>query len=186
MKGKILLTGYEPFLDMKVNPSMEAIRLLDDMEYHGYQVVIEELPMRYAEVRDIIKWHVDKHKPAAVICTGVSSIGTGIAVERVAINVGSANGGPNFGYERLDQILNPDGPVAYARAGVQPCLLPPDGLPCGEETGYPGRFHPRSEATSERSQLKEPIHESSGLGESDRVRGEPYRQQVALATSFYM
>jgi pyroglutamyl-peptidase len=113
MKGKILLTGYEPFLDMKVNPSMEAIRLLDGMEYHGYEVVIEELPMRYAEVRDIIRGHVDKHKPAAVICTGVSSIGTGIAVERVAINVGSADNRPNFGYERLDQILNPDGPVAY-------------------------------------------------------------------------
>ena len=113
MKGKILLTGYEPFLDMRVNPSMEAIRLLDGMQYHGYEVVIEELPMRYAEIRNIIRSHVDKHKPAAVICTGVSSIGTGIAVERVAINVGSADGGPNFGYKRLDQILNPYGPAAY-------------------------------------------------------------------------
>ncbi len=113
MKGKILLTGYEPFLDFKANPSMEAIRLLEGMEYNGYEVVIEELPMRYAEVRDIIRGLVDKHQPAAVICTGISSIGTGIAVERVAINVGSADGGPNFGYERLDQTLNPEGPAAY-------------------------------------------------------------------------
>ena len=56
---------------------------------------------------------MDKHDPAAVICTGVSSIGTGIAVERVAINLGSADGRVNFGFERIDQILNPDGPVAY-------------------------------------------------------------------------
>lgn len=113
MKGKILLTGYEPFLDMKVNPSMEAIRMLDGMEYHGYEVVVEEVPMRYAEVRDIIRGYIDNHNPAAVICTGVSSIGTGIAVERVAINLGSADGRVNFGFECIDQILNPDGPVAY-------------------------------------------------------------------------
>ena len=113
MKGKILLTGYEPFLDMKVNPSMEAIRFLDGMEYHGYEVVIEEIPMKYAEVRDIIRSLVDKHKPAAVICTGVSSIGAGVAVERVAINLGSADGRVHFGFERLDQILNPNGPAAY-------------------------------------------------------------------------
>ncbi|MBT3284769.1 pyroglutamyl-peptidase I [Candidatus Bathyarchaeota archaeon] len=113
MKGKILLTGYEPFLDMKRNPSMEAIRLLEGMEYNGYEVVIEEMPMKYAEVRDIIRGLVDKHQPAAVICTGVSSIATDIPVERVAINVGSADGRVNFGYERLDQALNPDGPTAY-------------------------------------------------------------------------
>lgn len=113
MKGKILLTGYEPFLDMKRNPSMEAIRLLDGMEYNGYEVVVEELPMKYAEIRGIISGLIDKHQPAAVICTGVSSIATDIPVERVAINVGSADGRINFGYERLDQILNPDGPTAY-------------------------------------------------------------------------
>lgn len=113
MKGKILLTGYEPFLDMKRNPSMEAIRLLDGREYNEYEVVVEEMPMRYAEIRDIIRGLIDKHQPAAVICTGVSSIATDIPVERVAINVGSADGRVNFGYERLDQTLNPDGPTAY-------------------------------------------------------------------------
>jgi pyroglutamyl-peptidase len=159
MKGKILLTGYEPFLDMKVNPSMEAIRLLDGMEYHGYEVVIEELPMRYAEVRDIIRGHVDKHKPAAVICTGVSSIGTGIAVERVAINVGSADNRPNFGYERLDQILNPDGPVAYwSTLPIREIV---------EETGHPRRVYPCTEASAERGRLHEPVNEPVGLSQGD-------------------
>lgn len=113
MKGKILLTGYEPFLDMRINPSMEAIKLLEGMEYNGYEVVVEEIPMRYAEVKDIIRGLVDKHEPVAVICTGVSSIGAGVAVERVAINLGSADGRVNFGFERVDQVLNPEGPVAY-------------------------------------------------------------------------
>ena len=113
MKGKILLTGYEPFLDFKRNPSLEACKLLEGNDYHDYEVVVEELPMRYKEIRDLIRGLVDKHEPTAVISTGVSSMAADICVERVAINVGSADGGPNFGYDRLDQVLNPDGPVAY-------------------------------------------------------------------------
>ena len=113
MKGTILLTGYEPFLDFKRNPSLEACKLLEGMDYNGYEVAVEELPMRYKEIQDIIRQLVDKHQPAAVIATGVSSKAPDICVERVAINVGSADGGPNFGYDTLDQVLNPTGPAAY-------------------------------------------------------------------------
>lgn len=113
MKGTILLTGYEPFLDFKRNPSLEACKLLEGMDYNGYEVAVEELPMRYKEIQDIIRQLVDKHKPAAIIATGVSSKAPDICVERVAINVGSADGGPNFGYDTLDQVLNPNGPAAY-------------------------------------------------------------------------
>jgi len=113
LKGTILLTGYEPFLDFKRNPSLEACKLLEGMDYNGYEVAVEELPMRYKEIQDIIRQLVDKHKPAAIIATGVSSKAPDICVERVAINVGSADGGPNFGYDTLDQVLNPNGPAAY-------------------------------------------------------------------------
>lgn len=113
LNSKILLTGYEPFLDFKRNPSIEACRVLEGMEYNGYQVIVEELPMRYKEIKEIIRSYIDYHEPSAVIATGVSSIAADICVERVAINVGSADGGPNFGYERLDEVLNFDGPVAY-------------------------------------------------------------------------
>ena len=69
--------------------------------------------MRYKEIRGLIRGFLDKHEPAAVISTGVSSMASDISVERVAINIGSADRGPNFGYDRLDQILNPVGPTAY-------------------------------------------------------------------------
>ncbi len=113
LKGKILLTGYEPFLNFKRNPSFEACKLLESITYNNYEVVVEELPMRYKEIRGIIRELVDKHDPVAVIATGVSSRAPDICVERVAINIGSADGGPNFGYDTLDQVLNPDGPAAY-------------------------------------------------------------------------
>jgi len=113
LKGKILLTGYEPFLDFTRNPSTEACKLLAGKTIDGYEVVVEELPMRYKEIRGLIRDLIDKHEPAAAISTGVSSLAPDICVERVAINVGSADGGPNFGYDKLDQALNPDGPTAY-------------------------------------------------------------------------
>ena len=113
LKGKILLTGYEPFLDISPNPSIEACRLLEGKTYHDYLVVVEELPMRYKEIRGLIRRYIYEHQPKAVISTGVSSVATDICVERVAINIGSADCGPNFGYDTLDQVLNPDGPAAY-------------------------------------------------------------------------
>ena len=97
MKGKILLTGYEPFLEFKQNPSTEACRQLEGKSYNGYEVVVKELPMRYKEVRSLIRVYIDKHHPSAVIATGVSSMAPDICVERVAINVGSAEDGPNYG-----------------------------------------------------------------------------------------
>lgn len=110
---KILLIGYEPFLDFKRNPSIESCRVIEDNSYNGYKVVVEELPMRYKEIRDLVEHYIDDHQPSAVIATGVSSVAPDICVERVAINIGSADGGPNFGFDKLDQVLNPDGPAAY-------------------------------------------------------------------------
>ena len=113
IKGVILLTGYEPFAEIKVNPSIEACRRLQGRIFNGYRVVVEETPMRYQEVRGIIEGHLAEYRPAAAISTGIHSRASRIHVERVAINVGSSEGRPNFGYTRLDQPLNPEGPAAY-------------------------------------------------------------------------
>jgi pyroglutamyl-peptidase len=112
-KGVILLTGYEPFAEIKVNPSIESCRRLQGLTFNGYEVVVEEIPMRYQEVRGIIEGHIARHRPAAAISTGIHSRAPRIHVERVAINMGSSEGPPNFGYTRLDQPLKPEGPVAY-------------------------------------------------------------------------
>nr|MBD3205818.1 pyroglutamyl-peptidase I [Candidatus Bathyarchaeota archaeon] len=113
LNEKILLTGYEPFLDFKKNPSIEACKLLEGKTYDGYKIVVEELPMRYKEVKGLITGNLLEHQPAAVISTGVSSLAPDICVERVAINIGSADSGPNFGFDELDQVLKNEGPTAY-------------------------------------------------------------------------
>ena len=108
----ILLTGFEPFGGSDVNPSILACRRIEGEVFNGFKVVVEEIPLRFREIRDVIEGHVEKHKPVAAVCTGQSG-GPSIAVERVAINVASARRPYNCGYQPLDEMLREDGPVAY-------------------------------------------------------------------------
>lgn len=108
----ILLTGFEPFGGSEVNPSILACRELEGKTYNGYRAVVEEIPLRYHEIKGLIEDHIERHKPAAVVCTGQGGAG-GLSVERVAINVASARMPYNCGYKPLDEPLNSDGPVAY-------------------------------------------------------------------------
>jgi pyroglutamyl-peptidase len=111
-KGVILLTGFEPFGGSDVNPSISACRKLEGKTFNGYSVVVEEIPLRFHEINDIIKGHVAKYRPTAVVSTGQGG-GGGLSVERVAINVGSARMPYNCGYKPVDESLNAEGPVAY-------------------------------------------------------------------------
>jgi pyroglutamyl-peptidase len=108
----ILLTGYEAFGDFKVNPSIAACMELDGRDIDGYRVAVEEITMKFDGVKEAIEGHLERYKPAAVVCTGVSGAGAVIAVERVAINVFSARGGV-MGKEAQDAAIREDGPVGY-------------------------------------------------------------------------
>ena len=133
-KGVILLTGFEPFGGSDVNPSILACRELEGKTYNGYRVVVEEIPLRYHEIDDIIRGHVSKYNPAAVVSTGQGG-GGGLSVERVAINVGSARMPYNCGAKPVDEPLNPDGPVAYwTRLPYQRTLV------ALKEAGVPSRL----------------------------------------------
>ena len=112
-KGVILLTGYEPFGEFKRNSSIEACRKLEGMVYREYRVVVEEITMDFTKVRDIIEDHIENNKPSAIICTGVSGAGSGIAVERIAINVNTALPPRWEGDVDPDQPLRDGGPAGY-------------------------------------------------------------------------
>lgn len=111
-KGKILLTGFEPFGGSKANPSISACRRLEGKEIDGFNIVIEEIPLRFNEIRSTIEGCIERHEPAAIICTGQSGRGS-ISLERVAINVADARIPYNCGMQPVDEPLNDEGPAAY-------------------------------------------------------------------------
>lgn len=108
----VLLTGFEPFGSSDVNPSILACRKLEGETFNGFKVVVEEIPLRFHEIREAIEGHLKKYRPSAVVCTGQSG-GPALAIERVAINVASARSPYNCGQKPQDETLNEDGPVAY-------------------------------------------------------------------------
>jgi pyroglutamyl-peptidase len=112
---KILLTGFEPFGDSTVNPSILACRRLKGKTVDGFEIVVEEIPLRYHEIRSIIEGHIARLDPAAVICTGQSGRAS-ISLERVAINVADARIPYNCGVHPVDEPLNSEGPAAYFSA----------------------------------------------------------------------
>jgi pyroglutamyl-peptidase len=86
---------------------------LKDKIFHGYKFVVEEIPMRFGEVKEEIEGYIRKYRPAAVISTGVSSEGACIKLERVAINITTATGPSKE--ERLPkgEPIREGGPVGY-------------------------------------------------------------------------
>ena len=109
---KILLTGFEPFGGSKVNPSLEAAKTLNDREIDGFKIIGKTIPLVFAEIKNTIEKLIQEYTPSAVISVGQSGRGV-ISLERVAINLADARIPYNCGTKLFDQILEPEGPVAY-------------------------------------------------------------------------
>ncbi|ASJ16321.1 pyroglutamyl-peptidase I [Thermococcus chitonophagus] len=109
---KVLVTGFEPFGNEKVNPSWEAVKLLPD-EIEGVTVVKRLLPVTFNGVRRILPELILKEKPNVVISTGLAGGRPTITVERVAINIMDSTMPDNEGYKPEDEPIFEDAPTAY-------------------------------------------------------------------------
>lgn len=108
----ILLTGFEPFGGSSVNPSIKACKLLMNEIYNGYTVKVEEIPVKFKEIKPEIIKHMDSYNPSAIICTGQSSRPL-ISLERVAINIANARIPYNCGTKPVDETVEQDGPTGF-------------------------------------------------------------------------
>lgn len=109
----ILLTGFEPFGGEKVNPSILACKKLDGRKFNNYTVMVEEIPLRFAEIQGTLERHIKRHEPAAIISTGQGG-GSWLNLERIAINVADTTRvAYNCGEKPCDAVLVEGGPAAY-------------------------------------------------------------------------
>ncbi|TKK32668.1 pyroglutamyl-peptidase I [Pseudomonas sp. CFBP13528] len=110
----LLLTGFEPFDHDVVNPSWEAVRLLEGVELSDdVRIVARRLPCAFATAAQTLLGLIEELQPAMVIATGLGPGRSDISIERVAINVNDARIPDNLGAQPIDTAVVEGGPAAY-------------------------------------------------------------------------
>lgn len=109
---KLLLTGFEPFLEFHVNPTWDIAESLNGTVIGDYEVYSEGLKVDFNEGVEQFKQVLQKLQPDLVISLGIASGRYKITPERIAINIkdGAAD---NSGFTPIDERISDDGPDGY-------------------------------------------------------------------------
>lgn len=109
---KLLLTGFEPFLDFTLNPTMNVVEELDNAIIGDYQVIGRILPVDFAKAGGMIVDLVEELEPAAVVSLGLAAGRFKMTPERIAINF---KDGPadNEGNQPVDEAVQNEGAAGY-------------------------------------------------------------------------
>ena len=109
----VLLTGFEPFDQDTVNPSWEAVRLLDGTLLGDVRIVARQLPCAFARAPGQLLHLLEEFAPELVIAVGLGPGRSDLSVERVAINLNDARIPDNLGEQPIDTPVVAHGPAAY-------------------------------------------------------------------------
>ena len=110
---KLLLTAFEPFAGEAMNPSAEAARGIEGIDFANALVQVAELPVdRYRAVELALELVRAGH-PDIVIMLGEAGRRYRITPERVAINIDDFRIPDNAGNQPMDEAIVEGGPVAY-------------------------------------------------------------------------
>lgn len=109
---KILVTGFDPFAGEKINPSIEAVKLLP-AQLAGAQIIKLEVPTEFNRCAEVVKKAIIDQQPDAVLCVGQAGGRAEITPERVAINLNDGAIPDNAGYQPQEEPIQPTGPAAF-------------------------------------------------------------------------
>ncbi len=109
---KILVTGFDPFGGDKINPAIEAVKLLPD-EIHGAEIVKLEIPTVFNKSAKVVEEAIKKEHPDYVLNIGQAGGRFELTPERVAINLDDGRIEDNDGYQPLNHTIHEDGEPAY-------------------------------------------------------------------------
>ena len=108
---KIIVTGFDPFGGEKINPSIECVKALPEIE--GVELFRVELPTVFKESAIRLNEVINDVKPDAVLCVGQAGGRPGITLERIAINVDDARIPDNISQQPIDETIQTEGEAAY-------------------------------------------------------------------------
>ena len=108
---KIIVTGFDPFGGETINPSIECVKALPEIE--GVELIRLELPTVFKESAKRLNEVINYVKPDAVLSVGQAGGRPGITMERIAINVDDARIPDNISQQPIDEAIQLDGEAAY-------------------------------------------------------------------------
>lgn len=108
---KLLLTGFEPFLDFPVNPTMKIVEELDGQTINGYEIVGKILTVEFNQSGQQLVHHIQEIEPDAVISLGLAGGRYKITPERIAMNCNDGDA-DNSGRVPRDEWIEENGPDA--------------------------------------------------------------------------
>lgn len=109
---KILLTAFDPFGGEKINPALEAVKLVKAEDLTA-ELIKLEVPTVFHKSIITVQEAMRKHKPDAVLCVGQAGGRFQLTPERVAINLDDARIPDNEGQQPVDEPIFADGADAY-------------------------------------------------------------------------
>ena len=109
---KVLLTGFEPFGQDKVNPSWETVKVFPEL-MEDVEVLKVCLPVSFQKAMMMLEQTIDDYRPDVVLSIGQAGGRCAIEVERVAINIADSKKPDNDGYQPQECQLRADAPNAY-------------------------------------------------------------------------
>ena len=109
---KLLLTAFTPFDGERINPALEAVKLVKD-RIGNLLIVKHEVPTVFGKSIDTVREAIEREKPDFVLSIGQAGGRAEICPERVAINLDDARIPDNEGNQPIDEPIFPDGENAY-------------------------------------------------------------------------
>ena len=110
--NKLLITGFEPFGEETINPSWEAVNLLDS-QIGEYQITKLLLPVVFEKAYEKTLKKANELCPNVILCIGQAGGRNAITPELVAINLRHASIPDNNGNKPQDQPIILGGENAY-------------------------------------------------------------------------
>ena len=111
---KIIVTGFDPFGGETINPSIECVKALPEIE--GVELIRLELPTVFKESAKRLNEVINDVKPDAVLSVGQAGGRPEITMERIAINVDDARIPDNISQQPIDETIQTEGEAAYFTA----------------------------------------------------------------------
>ena len=109
---KLLLTAFTPFDGERINPALEAVKLVKN-KIGNLEIIKLEVPTVFGKSIETVREAIEREKPDFVLSIGQAGGRAEITPERVAINLDDARISDNEGNQPIDEPIFPDGENAY-------------------------------------------------------------------------